>query len=407
MLGDLKDRLKSAEAPVLKVGVYSLLVNISLTAAKLALSFIAGSLALRADAIHSLVDVFGSIALLLGLAISGRKSKNFPYGLYKVENVVSVVISLLLFLTAYEIARQAVTAGTTATLYGAWVLGAVGALVLVPLLFGRYEVSTGKKFNSPSLVADGSQFRADVLSSSVVFIALVGQHFGLPLDRIAAVVIALLIARAGWGLLATSMKVLLDASVDRGTLEKISSVIEAEPAVTTLQTVLGRNSGRYLFIEASVTLRLSDLEKAHLVSERIESKIKKTVPNVDRVLIHYEPHSKDKLRYAIALASSRKHISRHFGESPYFALADIDLKQSTVQGQELLTNPYLGVSKGKGIKVAEFLLNYNPDVVVAKESLSGKGPGYAFSDAGVKTIQTKADSLSELIEELVAGSAQQ
>jgi len=69
--GDLKDKLTSAEAPILKVGVYSLLVNISLTGAKLALSFIAGSLALRADAIHSLVDVFGSIALILGLVISG------------------------------------------------------------------------------------------------------------------------------------------------------------------------------------------------------------------------------------------------------------------------------------------------------------------------------------------------
>jgi len=407
MLGNLKDRLTSAEAPILKVGVYSLLVNTSLTGTKLALSFIAGSLALRADAIHSLVDVFGSIALILGLVISGRKSKNFPYGLYKVENVVSVVISLLLFLTAYEIARQAITAGTTATLYSGWVLGAVGALVLVPLLFGRYEVSIGKKFNSPSLVADGSQFKADVLSSSVVFIALVGQYFGLPFDRIAAVVIALLIARAGWGLLASSMKVLLDASVDRGTLEQVSSVIKAEPAVSTVQSVLGRNSGRYLFVEASVTLRLSDLERAHLVSERIESTIKKTVPNVDRVLIHYEPHSKDKLRYAIALASSRKQISHHFGDSPYFALVDIDLKQKGVQGQELLANPHLGVSKGKGIKVAEFLLNYAPDVVVAKENLSGKGPGYAFSDAGVKTIQTKTDSLSELMDQLVVGSGQQ
>lgn len=78
-----------------------------------------------------------------------------------------------------------------------------------------------------------------------------------------------------------------------------------------------------------------------------------------------------------------------------------------VQGRELLANPHLDVSKGKSIKVAEFLLNYDPDVVVAKESLSGKGPGYAFTDAGVKTIQTKTESLSELIDQLVLGSGQQ
>jgi len=93
---------------VLTVAVYSLLLNLSLVAVKFILSDLAGSLALRADAVHSLVDVFASIALILGLAISSRKSKSFPYGLYKVENMVSVIISLLLFLTAYEIVLEAI-----------------------------------------------------------------------------------------------------------------------------------------------------------------------------------------------------------------------------------------------------------------------------------------------------------
>lgn len=179
--------------------MYSLLVNLAVVGAKFVLSIVAGSLALRADAIHSLVDVFGSIALILGLIISGRKTKSFPYGLYKVENLVSVIIALLLFLAAYEIVREAITGETTAALYTRWVLGAVSALILVPLLFGRYEVGVGKTVNSPSIIADGSQFKADVLSSSVVFIALIGQHFGLPLDRIAAVVIAVLIVRGRMG----------------------------------------------------------------------------------------------------------------------------------------------------------------------------------------------------------------
>lgn len=237
MAEEFRDRLKTIGAPMLKVGIYSLLVNLGLFGAKLVLSTIAGSLALRADAIHSLVDVFGSIALILGLIISGRKSKSFPYGLYKVENVVSVVISLLLFLAAYEIAREAITGESTTALYSGWVLGVVGALILIPFFFGRYEVNIGKKVNSPSLIADGSQFKADVLSTLIVFIALIGQRFGVPLDRIAAVVIAVFIGRAGWGLLSSSMKVLLDASIDRSTLEQIHSVIKTEPAVSTVENV--------------------------------------------------------------------------------------------------------------------------------------------------------------------------
>lgn len=67
--------------PVSRLALLSLLVNLSLVGIKLALSYISGSLALRADAVHSLVDVFGSTALILGIFISGRKSKSFPYGL--------------------------------------------------------------------------------------------------------------------------------------------------------------------------------------------------------------------------------------------------------------------------------------------------------------------------------------
>jgi len=60
---------------VLTVAVYSLLLNLSLVAVKFILSDLAGSLALRADAVHSLVDVFASIALILGLAISSKKEQ--------------------------------------------------------------------------------------------------------------------------------------------------------------------------------------------------------------------------------------------------------------------------------------------------------------------------------------------
>lgn len=398
--------MKTKETPILRVGIYSLLVNLVLVGVKLAFSLIAGSLALRADAIHSLVDVFGSIALILGLVISGRKSKSFPYGLYKVENLASVVISLLLFFTAYEILRQAIVGEALAIQYSGWILGVVGVLILVPFFFGRYELSIGKRVNSPSLIADGSQFKADVLSSSIVFVALVGQRFGLPLDRIAAGVIALFIVRAGWGLLTNSMRVLLDASVDRGTLEQIRFLIEAEPEVSSVESVTGRNSGRYIFVEVSVTMRVSSLDRAHSVSEQIEKKVKNTLLNVDRVLIHYEPQSKTQLRYAVPLSDSKGEISQHFGESPYFALIDIDMKGRKVQRQEVVVNPHLGVDKGRGIKVAEFLLSHKPDIVVAKESLERKGPGYAFAEAGTETTQTKANTLGELTDQLLTEMGQ-
>jgi len=393
----------NAESPIIRVGFYSLTVNLLLVGAKMSLSLITGSLALRADAIHSIVDVFGSLALILGLLISGRKSKSFPYGLYKVENFVAVIIALLLFLTAYEIVHEAISGGATIALKGYWAIGVVAALILVPFVFSRYEMGRGKKFNSPSLIADGSQFRADVFASSIVLFALLGQHFGVPLDRIGAGIIALFIVVAAWGQLVNSMRVLLDASIDRSKLQGIRSVIEAEPAVSTIVDLTGRNSGRYIFVEATVQVRTTDLQKAHLISERLENKIKGAVCCVDRVLVHYEPVSKAEVRYAIALADTQGDISERFGESTHFALVDIDLKQKRVQRQEIIANPDLDLEKGKGIKVAEFLLGYKPDFVISGDNLSGKGPGYALADAGTQIVQTKTKSLKELVEQLIAG----
>jgi predicted Fe-Mo cluster-binding NifX family protein len=281
------------------------------------------------------------------------------------------------------------------------VLAVIGIMILVPYLFSRYEIRVGQRYNSPSLIADGRQFTADVISASIVFFALLGQYFGFPLDRIAAGIVALFIVRAGWYLLSGSMRVLLDASVDSETLARIRAIIEDDPTVVSIRNVTGRNSGRYIFVEATVILRVSDLVKAHQVSQRMEDTIKKTECCVDRVLIHYEPATKTQFRYAVPLSTPKGEISQHFGESPYFALVDIDSRSNKVIRHEILENPHLALDKGKGIKVAEFLLGHKPDIIVSIEDLVGKGPGYAFANAGVETIQTEAQTLDELLSRLL------
>jgi cation diffusion facilitator family transporter len=387
---------------LLKVAVYSLLVNIGLVLVKLLLSFSTGSLSLEADAVHSFIDILGSGALILGLVISRRKSSTFPYGLYKVENVVAVIISLLLFGTAFEIVYQALFAPSEIHAFSGWVLVLVAALVLVPFLFGRYEVRIGTRFNSPSIVADGKNFTADVLASTVVFFGLLGQFFGVPLDRIAAVLVAIFIVKAGWGIMVSGMRVLLDASIDRQTLDTIRSTILRDPGVVDVKKILGRNSGRYVFVEADITLRTSNLEQAHRISERIEREIVKAVPNVDHTVLHYEPWHATKIRYAVPLADYEGAISGHFGEAPYFALVDIDIPGKRVERTEVIANPHQQVVKGKGLAVAKFLLEFKPAVVATREIITGKGPGYVFAEAGVETIQTDARDLRSFIQGIIA-----
>ncbi|MFZ2535567.1 cation diffusion facilitator family transporter [Methanothrix sp.] len=396
--GQASREIDPVQAPsVLRVALYSLLFNLALVAAKLTLSALSGSLALRADAIHSTVDVMASLALILGVKISERKSESFPLGLYKVENLASIAISFLLFLTAYEIVLEAVRGEAMPINYQGWVLYAVAAIIPLPYLFGSFQIKVGERTGSPSLIADGVQHKADVLTSSLVFLALIAQTVSFPLDRIAAVIIALAIIKEGWGILVAGMRVLLDASVDAPTLERIRALILEAPEVVSIKELMARNSGRYLFVQANLTLRVADLKRAHLASERIESRIRKEIPQVDRVQIHYEPIVGSRRRYAAPLADMRGTLSKHFGESAYFALVEMDFEEMKLLRQEIVANPHKDLSKGKGLKVAQFLLGFKPDVVFSRESLEGKGPGYAFAEAGVETAQTDVETLEELV----------
>ena len=383
-----------------RAGLYSLGVNLFLVVLKFGLAAVSGSLALAADAVHSLVDVVGSLVVLAGVFIAGRKAKSFPYGLYKVENVVSVVLALLIFLAAYEMVREALfeparqLSSAPAALLGA-ALAAAAAF-----LFGRYERHIGEETGSPSLVADSQHFRSDVLSSAVVLIAVAGNAVGLPLDRLGAAVIAVFIARAGWGLLVDGMRVLLDASLDQDTLAKVRSTIAEDRNVAEIRSLVGRNSGRYRFLEAELTLRTRDLEKAHQVSSRIEAAIKASVPHVDRVLIHYEPRRGDLCKWAIPLADLKGTVSSHFGQAPYFYLVTVRPASGEVADSEMLANPYANVEKQKGIRTAEFLIGQGVDGLVLREGLEGKGPAYVLADAGVEVVLAKCETGEEALEEV-------
>jgi cation diffusion facilitator family transporter len=375
-------------------------VNLVLSLLNLVIAIASGSLAVTSEMIHNLVDLMASVVVLIGLRISQRRSKSFPYGLYKIENVVSVALAGLIFFTGYEIVREALTNSRGQTTVNPWMLAGVLLSAVIPFIFSHFELRAGKVANSPSLIAEAQEYRTHIFSSGVVFISLIGHFFGLNLDRLAALLVVFFIARTGWELLKDGMRVLLDASLDAQTLAQVRQIIESDPATIQLKNLTGRNSGRYRFLEAEVTLRTDDLKRAHDVSQRIEKAIRVEVPHVERVLIHYEPAVPILRCYAFPLTTTDGILSEHFGEAPYFALVRLKLSDGEVEKEEIIQNPYRELSKAKGIRVAEWLVSQKVDHVMLKENLHGKGPEYVFADAGVEMIYTKAGSVSSALDEL-------
>ncbi len=388
-----------------RVALYALLINFVLTGIKGVLAYFSGSLAVAASAIDSATDSVASLTILGGLKLSTRKSPTFPYGLYKIENVISVIMAIFIFFAGYEIVRNILSPGAEPPTITLGLIGWLSAGILITFLFGQYAIAAGKRTKSPTLIAEGRHRQVDVLSSLVVLLA-VGLHyfglnidfFGITIDHIAAGLVLIFIGYAGWEILSDGMRVLLDASLDPETLDQIRKIIESQPMVTEVRRLAGRNAGRYRFLETEVVLRTGDLKKAHAISQHIEADIRKQMPLVDRVVIHYEPQVHEYLRIAVPLAESMEQVSAHFGEAPYFAVVLLRLADGHIERQEVVTNPHTKVPKAKGIRVAEWLLEHKVDVVVVKEDLHKKGPAYVFADAGVELQVSTAGQLSEVID---------
>ena len=153
-------------------------------------------------------------------------------------------------------------------------------------------------------------------------------------------------------------------------------------------------------MEADVTMKPSDLEEAHLASERIQVHIREKIPNVERVTIHYEPAERTHLRYVVPVQDRKGTISPHFGESPLFALLDFNTKKGAFERKELIANPAKDQERQKGIRAAEVLVQYKPDVVFSQQPLTGKSAEYVFESAKVRIRTTNQTILSELIDQI-------
>ena len=388
-----------------KVGLFSIGVNLLLVVIKYSLALLSGSVALLADSVHSFSDVISSATVFTGIKISKRKSTRFPYGLYKVENLVCLISSLFIFFAGYEIVQTVLfKAESLRPEFLPYAMAGVLASMAITFFFSRYELREGERIGSPSLIADAQHIRTDMFSSAVILCGLVAGLFHWPLDKVAALVVVVLVFRSGFTIFLDAIRVLLDASLDFESMDRVKSAILSHPQVTSIHSLRGRNSGRFKFIEADIGLRVRELERAHHVSQQIEAEISKSVPNVDRVLIHYEPEKKETRVCAIPLQEDKITLSEHFGEAPYYYIVQMLERDRSIIEERILTNPFKDEEKGKGLKVSKWLLQQSVDTVHNSKSLEGKGPGYVLSDADVEIVVTEMKQLGNILQELQRGA---
>ncbi len=210
------------ENKIIRASWWAICGNASLAALKLVIGFISGSYAVIADGIDSASDIASSVVVLLAARIIARPPNiKFPYGYQKADTVAAKVLSFVIFFAGAQLAWSTIkmlsgeVAMETPSKLAIWVtiVSIVGKLMLT-LLLGQ----TGKKVDSPMLIANARNMRNDVfISLSVLTSLLFTVILQEPLiDRIIALCISLFIMISAFRIFMKTNIDLMDGIDDTG-----------------------------------------------------------------------------------------------------------------------------------------------------------------------------------------------
>jgi cation diffusion facilitator family transporter len=278
----------------------SLFVGITVLGIKILAWKMTGSVALMSDALESIVNVATAAAALLAVIYASRPpDANHPYGHHKAELFSAVLEGVMIVAAALAILHEAWGAFFAPRVIEAPVAGLLvnGAASMLNAFWCWMLINEGRKLRSPALVADGKHLRTDVISSiGVAFGVVIAVVTGLPwLDPLMAVLVALNILWAGWGVMRQSVGGLMDESLPEDMLEEIRKVIATEATgAYQAHDLRTRQAGSAIFIEFHLVVPGdSTVHEAHEVCDRVEAALDKLLPG-SITTIHVEPEEKAK-----------------------------------------------------------------------------------------------------------------
>jgi cation diffusion facilitator family transporter len=290
-----KNKNQKNEA-LLRASWVSTIGNGILSALKLIIGFVSGSLAVLSDGIDSATDVVVSVVMVFtSRIVSKPPDKEHVYGHEKAESIATKILSLVIFYAGMQMLFTSVKQ----TFWGeVRELPAIIAIyVTVFSIFGKlalayYQFWQGKKIDSQMLLANAKNMRNDVLISCSV---LAGLFFTfilkLPvLDAITGIVVSLFILKTAIGIFMDSNVELMDSVKDVAVYDKIFEAVDGTAGAEHPHRVRSRMvGGMYnisLDIEADGTLSLTE---AHNIASEVEENIRKKISNVYDIRIHVEP----------------------------------------------------------------------------------------------------------------------
>ena len=282
--------------------ITSIIVNLVLFAVKLVIGLTLHSIAVIADAMHSLSDTGTSIVVLVGFKVARKPGdREHPFGHGRAEPIAALIMAVILIVAGFELFKSAAARLWNPELQVIpinWLaISLLVISVLIKEITAQFAQELGRMIQSKALKADFWHHRSDALSTLLVLAALAGAHFGwVRFDGLAGLLVALIVIYSGYAIARDAISPLLGERPDSELLQQIETVALSLDGVQGVHDVIVHRYGQINLISLHIevdedrpVLELHDLSE--LVEETIEKKLGGST------VVHIDPVSKSHERY--------------------------------------------------------------------------------------------------------------
>jgi cation diffusion facilitator family transporter len=284
------------------VALLAVASNSTLTALKLVVGIMIGSVSVISEGIHSGVDLVSSLIAFLSVRKASQPpDDSHPFGHGKLENVSGTIEALLIFFAAGWIIAEAIHKlrypGDVSSV--GWGVILMFFSALINLAVSQAELVVAKAAESLALEADAWHLRTDVYTSAGVLTGLliiwIGQRLwpGVNLrwvDPVAAILVALLIIRTSYQLVIKSARDIFDYALPADEVARIrEAILRQAPDLISFHGMRTRKAGPNRYVEVHIVLdRNMSLEDSHRLSRRVRDEISSLFTDI-HVAIHVDP----------------------------------------------------------------------------------------------------------------------
>lgn len=284
-----------AKKEATRVTLVGMLVDIALGLGKIVGGVMTNSFALVTDGIHSLSDAGTDVFVLIVARVAhAEPDAEHQYGHGRFETLGTIAMGIVFFITSaillYDSINRLRLDEPLPTPAAAGIAIALLSIAAKEWIY-HYTMRVANKLQSNLLRANAWHSRSDAISSIAVLIGLVGARQGYVwMDTVAAMFVALFIAKIGWELCADSLTELVDTAVSRQRRSQFEDCIQTIEGIRGITELRSRSSGGKIILEVRLLVNpYISVSEGHQLGELVNKSLISQFGDISEVLIHIDP----------------------------------------------------------------------------------------------------------------------